>query len=430
MAKKPRDIVNSTRNTNDTITRVATDIPDHGVADDAISIVSIVCRICFDDNKEEPIITPCLCKGSVAFVHTSCLEKWLAESNTSSCELCHHVYETEKVPRYSAKQSVWQWLRHQRQSPPIGPGAPAHAAQLRTRQIRCDLIACAILTPLAIIVTYICLFSADYYNQQRYASAPTARWTSLSLLVLIAIMLFGYYLWVYVVVGYHGRMWYYWWQREWVVRYIQPTAVVAAAAQHTARGGSGAGSGGGVAGRENTTSTVVQLQGQGGRASEPWPTGQQSTGVGIRVPFSDVDRLPVVTRGNSVPEIHEVHHQPANVLPSQQDLSPVHEEHNAVHQQTCVLDLNDQPVTDDECIKSKDDPGEQQRIIVDTGTYCGEYYHPDESRLQLDPNTSPIISYSIGYYKNAEGVDYQHSDDNVDLVQTVKRTDDDDDSLK
>lgn len=200
------------------------------VIDDKTSVVSIVCRICFDDSKDESIITPCHCKvniidfyyfhtksswliqGTVAFVHRSCLEKWLAESNTTSCELCHHVYETERVPKYTAKESIWQWIRHQPQN--LG---------FRVRRIRCDLIACAILTPLAVVITYICLFSADYYNQQKYSNIPTARWTSISLLIMIAIMLFGYYIWVYVVVGYHGRMWYYWWQRECIVRYIPPS---------------------------------------------------------------------------------------------------------------------------------------------------------------------------------------------------------------
>lgn len=90
------------------------------------------------------------------------------------------------------------------------------------RRIRADLLACIILTPLAIVITYVCLFSADYYNQRKFASIPAAKWTSVSLLVMISIMLFGYYIWVYVVVGYHGRTWYYWWQRECLVRYIPP----------------------------------------------------------------------------------------------------------------------------------------------------------------------------------------------------------------
>lgn len=37
---------------------------------DKVSIVSIVCRICFDDNKEESIIQPCLCKVLIlVFLH-------------------------------------------------------------------------------------------------------------------------------------------------------------------------------------------------------------------------------------------------------------------------------------------------------------------------------------------------------------------------
>lgn len=37
-------------------------------------------------------------------------------------------------------------------------------------------------------------------------------------------MLMGYYLWVYMVIRYHGRVWYYCWQRECIVRYIAPSS--------------------------------------------------------------------------------------------------------------------------------------------------------------------------------------------------------------
>lgn len=183
-------------------------------SEEKLSIISIVCRICYDNNKDEPIITPCRCKGTVAFIHRSCLETWLAESNTTKCELCHYVYGTERTPRFTAQQSIWHWISHQ----PRNLG-------FQVRGLRSDLFACSLLTPLAIIITYVCLFSADYYNQQKFASIPAARWTSLSLLIMISIMLVGYYLWVYMVIRYHARVWYYWWQRECVVRYIPPSAV-------------------------------------------------------------------------------------------------------------------------------------------------------------------------------------------------------------
>lgn len=41
---------------------------------------------------------------------------------------------------------------------------------------------------------------------------------------MISIMLMGYYLWVYMVIRYHGRVWFYCWQRECVVRYIAPSS--------------------------------------------------------------------------------------------------------------------------------------------------------------------------------------------------------------
>lgn len=41
------------------------------VIDDKTSVVSIVCRICFDDSKDENIITPCHCKvNSIDFYYS------------------------------------------------------------------------------------------------------------------------------------------------------------------------------------------------------------------------------------------------------------------------------------------------------------------------------------------------------------------------
>nr|CAH7725035.1 unnamed protein product [Callosobruchus chinensis] len=180
------------------------------------SIISVLCRICYDGDKDEELIQPCSCKGTVAFVHKSCLETWLGESNTTACELCHTTFKTERTPRYNTQQSVWQWIR-------TNPSGLATA-------VRSDIVACAVITPLAIVITYICLFSSEYYNQKKFSNVPAARWTSVSLLIMIGIMLIGYYLWVYSVIRMHARMWYNWWQRTCDVRYIAPIGVEADAA--------------------------------------------------------------------------------------------------------------------------------------------------------------------------------------------------------
>ncbi|XP_044269524.1 E3 ubiquitin-protein ligase MARCHF3-like [Tribolium madens] len=185
--------------------------PCNACLDPKLSLISVLCRICYDNDKDEALIAPCHCKGTVAFVHRSCLERWLAESNTTMCELCHVVFRTERSPKYTSQQSIWRWLRSHRSPGGIGRG------------VRSDIIACTVITPVAIIITYVCLFSSDYYNQKKFIMVPAARWTSVSLLIMIGIMLIGYYLWVYSVIRLHSRMWYNWWQRECVVRYIPPS---------------------------------------------------------------------------------------------------------------------------------------------------------------------------------------------------------------
>ena len=46
---------------------------------------SNVCRICYieeEDEKNNPLIQPCICDGSLKYIHLSCLKKWI---NTHSC---------------------------------------------------------------------------------------------------------------------------------------------------------------------------------------------------------------------------------------------------------------------------------------------------------------------------------------------------------
>lgn len=113
------------------------------------------------------------------------------------------------MPKFSTRQALWHFLRY-------SPGGC-------TRGVRSDVLACTIITPLAIVITYICLFSSEYYSQKKFVNVPAARWTSLSLLIMIVIMLTGYYLWTYSVIRMHARFWYNWWQRTCTVRYIPPS---------------------------------------------------------------------------------------------------------------------------------------------------------------------------------------------------------------
>ncbi|KAJ8948589.1 hypothetical protein NQ318_007593 [Aromia moschata] len=63
-----------------------------------MSIISVVCRICYD--------------RYCGFCSRSCLETWLGESNTTTCELCHQVFRTERTPKYSSANQFGDGVGH------------------------------------------------------------------------------------------------------------------------------------------------------------------------------------------------------------------------------------------------------------------------------------------------------------------------------
>lgn len=179
---------------------------------DKCSVISVVCRICYDETIDEPVISPCNCKGTVGLVHKSCLERWLAESNTDRCDLCHKQFTTERKTKYTVGKSLCVWLRYR-----------SSQFAFPIRDLKGDIISCSVLSPIALGLIYICLLSADYYNQTEFAMVPAAQWTSLSVMMMGLIMLIGFFIWIYLVIRYHSRVWYFWWQRETIVEvYLKP----------------------------------------------------------------------------------------------------------------------------------------------------------------------------------------------------------------
>ncbi|KAK3600370.1 hypothetical protein CHS0354_015986 [Potamilus streckersoni] len=79
---------------------------------DVMSITSI-CRICQmpEDNKS-PLFTPCRCTGTLRYVHSSCLKKWIHISSRRRtkpprCELCHFQFNRHKHFKFHH----WKWPR-------------------------------------------------------------------------------------------------------------------------------------------------------------------------------------------------------------------------------------------------------------------------------------------------------------------------------
>jgi len=47
-----------------------------------------VCKVCRSPGEvDDPLFHPCACKGSVRFVHQSCLQQWLKHSRSEKCEV-------------------------------------------------------------------------------------------------------------------------------------------------------------------------------------------------------------------------------------------------------------------------------------------------------------------------------------------------------
>ncbi|XP_064636819.1 E3 ubiquitin-protein ligase MARCHF8-like isoform X2 [Lineus longissimus] len=52
-----------------------------------------ICRICHCEAEPDlPLISPCMCAGSLKYVHQACLQQWIKSADTKSCELCKYGF--------------------------------------------------------------------------------------------------------------------------------------------------------------------------------------------------------------------------------------------------------------------------------------------------------------------------------------------------
>jgi len=58
--------------------------------------MTTLCRFCFEGNESGTLYNPCICIGSVKYVHDSCLFRWIDSKDTRErhhrCEICKTVY--------------------------------------------------------------------------------------------------------------------------------------------------------------------------------------------------------------------------------------------------------------------------------------------------------------------------------------------------
>ncbi|CAK9294952.1 unnamed protein product [Gordionus sp. m RMFG-2023] len=52
-----------------------------------------ICRVCRSEGSlDNPLFYPCVCHGTIKYVHQDCLVQWLKYSKKESCELCKHPF--------------------------------------------------------------------------------------------------------------------------------------------------------------------------------------------------------------------------------------------------------------------------------------------------------------------------------------------------
>lgn len=103
------------------------------------------CRLCWDPEGAGPdglLLSPCRCKGSCAFIHRGCLQRWLDTRPRGACDVCRSPYDVSlladvgirlpplDLPDHQSSTLIparlWLQLNSQGHAP--GAGAGAHAA--------------------------------------------------------------------------------------------------------------------------------------------------------------------------------------------------------------------------------------------------------------------------------------------------------------
>ncbi|RZF37546.1 hypothetical protein LSTR_LSTR008584 [Laodelphax striatellus] len=155
------------------------------------------CRICQTVISTEKLISPCLCKGSMAFVHLSCLERWLNQSGRDSCELCTFRYEAEQTKRYKLLEALRIWYRH-----------PRHQSQLKS-----DIMMALVLTGVTAILVGICLGGMKYFVLEGLRLGVSYVWTEGIISFFLSVIIIGYVTTIYVMLRDNLLPFYYWWNR-------------------------------------------------------------------------------------------------------------------------------------------------------------------------------------------------------------------------
>lgn len=177
---------------------------------DIMPISSMVCRICQTNTANEVLISPCHCKGSMAYVHLSCLERWLNQSSRSYCELCKYQYSAIETQRYGFCEGLWLWIRHPRN---------------RTH-VQSDFLIAILLTIVTAGLVCVCVLGMHYFVIEAKKLGMSKLWTKVVVCGFLGTVIIGYIVTIYLLIKDELVPWYHWWKNTVDVR-LNLTASIA-----------------------------------------------------------------------------------------------------------------------------------------------------------------------------------------------------------
>ncbi|XP_076621604.1 E3 ubiquitin-protein ligase MARCHF3-like [Colletes latitarsis] len=169
-----------------------------------VSVGSSVCRICHTNTSKEPLISPCRCKGTLAYVHLACLERWLNQTCRSYCELCRYRFNVVETPRYRLPESLRIWISHPR----------------NRRNIQSDLLIFTLLSVVTVGLVTVCLLGMQYFVIEGKKIGISKLWTRGAIWFFLTIVVLGYITTVYLLAKDQVSPWYRWWKSTVNVRLI------------------------------------------------------------------------------------------------------------------------------------------------------------------------------------------------------------------
>lgn len=174
------------------------------------SVGSTACRICHTNTVNEGLISPCNCKGSLAYVHLSCLERWLNQSSRSYCELCLYQYNATATKRYKLCEGIRLWIGHPRN---------------RTH-FRSDLLIVVTLTLVTVGLIVSSLMGMEYFLVEASKIGMQKKWMKALIVLFLVLVGMGYGVTVYLIIKDQLLPWFRWWTSTVDIHLLLPSSVI------------------------------------------------------------------------------------------------------------------------------------------------------------------------------------------------------------